>query len=301
MSWRDRDYNRDEFDGTPGFGLRRGWSATTWIIITCVVAFLLDAIIARTMGRMPTIANGPLTDWGAFTAADAVFRGQVWRFITFQFLHGGIGHVLFNMLALFYFGRMIEGTIGTRRYVAFYLLCGVAGAAFYMVLLLAGYLVGTTRVPMVIIHDPSLQLVGASAGIFGVLVAAAVLYPTQRVQLLFPPISVTIRALVIFMVSMAAIIVLIGGENTGGEAAHLGGAALGFFLIRKVHWLNFLDRFALPDVKATRRRRERESAEREDAEVDRILDKVRAHGLHSLTKAEQKTLRRATDRQRRAG
>ena len=141
-------------------------------------------------------------------------------------VHGGLGHLVFNMLALYFFGPLVEAYLRGRQFVAFYLLCGVGGAAFYLVLLMLGYRIGTPTVP----------LVGASAGIFGILVAAALIAPNAMVFLLgiFPLRLVT---LAYFFIIFAILQILFMGENAGGEAAHLGGAAAGVLLMRKTNWL----------------------------------------------------------------
>src|SRR5207237_97332 len=114
---------------------------------------------------------GPLEKWGYFSTATAVYGGQVWRFLTFQFLHASGGHLLGNMIGMYFFGPIVEAHFGPRRYIAFYLLCGLAGAACYLIFSFAHILVLSPDTPMV----------GASAGIFGLLVAAALIAPYVEV------------------------------------------------------------------------------------------------------------------------
>jgi membrane associated rhomboid family serine protease len=300
MAWQDRDYNRyaPAYGGPPRFGWT-GWSVTVWLIVICVVVFLLDWLrVLPTCGR--------LTLLGSFSAYSVIEHGQVWRFITFQFLHAGVAHILFNMMALYVFGRMVESSLGPRKYLAFYLLCGMGGALLYLAL----WALGTVfpNVPFLLIANARTPLVGASAGIFGVLVAGAVLAPNQQISLLFPPITLSMRNLALVMLGIAVCVVLFSGSNAGGQAAHLGGAAVGFLLIRRPRLLAWAD--AMPtgtfqklaqkrQSLAARRRREQDQAL--DAEVDRILAKVKAHGLHHLTAGEKRTLQRATERHRDAG
>jgi membrane associated rhomboid family serine protease len=307
MAWQDRDYNRDG----PGFGPMGRVSArsvTFWLIAVCVAVFALDALLGVTLNARGGFPSGPLTAWGAFRADAAVYHAQVWRFLSFQFLHANVWHILFNMIGLYFFGRFIESFLGPRRYLALYLLSGVGGALFYLVLLGLGSLPHTQRVPFLLGAGAATQLVGASAGIFGVLVACAVIAPHQRVNLVLPPITLSIRALALILLGLAGFFLLAGGSNAGGEAAHLGGAAIGFVLIRYPRLLGFADRIPTDAfarlaekqrLSAARRRQRRDQAE--DAQVDRILAKVKEHGLHSLSEAEKRTLQRATDRHRRAG
>jgi membrane associated rhomboid family serine protease len=223
MGWQDRDYYRDSAYDSRRFGRFSGWSVTTWLIAINVAVFVLDNLLAAMVFGYP-----PATAWGYFSAWTAVHHLQIWRFFTFQFLHANLGHLFFNMLGLYFFGPMVESYFGSRRYLAFYLLCGMAGAAAYMLLLSLHLLIGDPRVP----------LVGASAGIFGILIAAAQIAPDTVVMLLFPPIPMKLRTLAYVLLGIAAYTVVVHGNNAGGEAAHLGGAALGFLLIYNPRLLN---------------------------------------------------------------
>ena len=306
MGFADRYYNR--VDASRVYRQNtwyRGKSVVFWLIAINVVVFVLDAILLNSFhigGQInvgpAALVMGPLEYFGYFSASTAVLKLQLWRFITFQFLHASPGHIFFNMLALYFFGPMIESYLGSRRFLAFYLLCGVSGAASYLLLWGAGVLVSASWTP----------LVGASAGIFGVLVAGARIAPNATVMLLFPPIPMRLKVLAWILVGFGAYMVLTGGHNAGGEAAHLGGAAVGFVLIRNIQWLNF----AVTGFASTRTRsrilqapqhpkRSRHADHRAQDEIDRILMKVKNHGLASLTDKEKKALQRETERQRRVG
>jgi membrane associated rhomboid family serine protease len=234
-------YDRDYYRNTPprgGFGYFHMWSITTWLIIINVVVFFLDGMlhrmappVAMSWDYEPTFQDfmGPLERWGYFSTATAVFGGQLWRFVTFQFLHASPGHLFANMLGLYFFGPIVEAHFGPRRYLAFYLLCGLAGAGSY-VFLAASHILGTGA------ESP---LVGASAGIFGLLVSAAMIAPDVTIYIIFLPISIRMLA-ILSMVLAAYTVFALGsvGSNAGGEAAHLGGGALGFLLMRNQHWLS---------------------------------------------------------------
>lgn len=194
----------------------RFWSATRWLIIVNVAVFVLDLI-----------TGGRLTDVGFFSTALGVRRLQLWRWLTFQFLHADPLHLLFNMLFLYFFGPIVEARLGKRRFVAFYLICGLSGAASYVLLWRLG----------ILIHSAESTLVGSSAGLFGLMAAGAVIAPHYRVQLLWPPISLALRTMVLVYIGFAVLMVWTGGANAGGEAAHLGGAIAGFLLIRNSAWL----------------------------------------------------------------
>jgi membrane associated rhomboid family serine protease len=237
MGLYDRDYVREGYQGrrysTPLGGIRM-WSVNTCIIALCIGVYVLDQVLLR-LGYVTLLqqADGqvrafrPLEGLGMFTTATAIFHLQVWRFITFQFLHANFNHILFNMIALYFFGPMIESYLGSKRYLAFYLVCGLAGPVMYIVFWALGFL----------IRDPNVPMVGASAGIFGVLVAGAILAPNATV-LIYGIFPMRLKVMALLMLAVAAYTVWTGGPNAGGEAAHLGGAAMGYFLIRRPHLLD---------------------------------------------------------------
>jgi membrane associated rhomboid family serine protease len=234
---------------------------------------------------------------------------ELWRFVTFQFLHdtSTLNHILFNMLTLYFFGGMVENYLGRKRYAAFYLLCGVSGALMY--LLLNGLATAGQsafgpgfRLPGLLFNDPTTPLVGASAGVFGVIMAAAFLAPNARV-LLFFVIPMRLATLAYGLLAFALLAVVFGWTNAGGEAAHIGGALAGFWLVRNPgHLHGFFDFLGQYDptsrVARARVAVRRGTASGDAAEVNRILDKISARGLHSLTEAEKRTLREASRKQR---
>jgi membrane associated rhomboid family serine protease len=225
MGVYDRDYFRSE-PQRGGFAGAGAMSITTWLIVINVVVFLLDGVLLR----MGFADEGPLTEWGAFTVTAAIAHGQVWRFITFQVLHASGSHLLGNMLALYLFGPIVEGIYGARKFLAMYLICGVAGTIGYLALWGAGMFPG----------GPDTPLVGASAGIFGLLVVAAIIAPSVTVMFIFPPVPMQLRTMAWIMLGIAVYTVFFTGNNAGGEAAHLGGAAMGFVFAWNPQLLNFV-------------------------------------------------------------
>jgi len=259
-----------------------------------------------------------LWTWGYFSTARAVWREdpvlgstglELWRFLTFQFLHdtSTINHILFNMLTLYFFGGMVESYLGKKRYVAFYLLCGVAGALMYLALnglAIAGQSAFGPgfHVPGLLFNDPTTPLVGASAGVFGVIMAAAFLAPNAQV-LLFFVFPMRLATLAYGLLAFALLAVIFGWTNAGGEAAHIGGALAGYWLVRNPgHLHGFFDFLGQYDptsrVAKARVAVRRGTAGGSPDEVNRILDKISARGLHSLTEAEKRTLREASRKPR---
>jgi membrane associated rhomboid family serine protease len=218
MGIYDRDYYRQP-SVRGGFAEMRVWSVNTWLIVINVIVFLLDQSM-----------NGALTILGYFSFTTAIIHLQLWRFITFQFLHANVQHIFFNMLSLYFFGPIVEAYLGTRRYLAFYLISGIGGGLGYIALYYLGFLQG----------DPRTPLVGASAGIFGVLIGAAQIAPDVRVMMMFPPIPMRLKTMAWVFIGIAIYTVYSNGNNAGGQAAHLGGALIGFILIRNTRWLDFV-------------------------------------------------------------
>ena len=143
---------------------------------------------------------------------------QIWQLLTYGFLHGSFSHLLFNMIALFMFGAPLEMTWGEKRFLSYFLTC-VVGA-------------GLCQVGVGLWLGNSAPVLGASGGIFGLLLAYGMLFPNQRVMLLFPPIPMKARTFVI----VYGVIELISGFNSWqpgvAHFAHLGGMLFGWLMIR---------------------------------------------------------------------
>jgi membrane associated rhomboid family serine protease len=229
-----------------------------------------------------------IRELGEFSIKGAIFQNKLWEFITFQFIHGSVGHILANSIGLFFFGPFVERWLGSLKFLLYYLSCGVGGAAFFVLLAYIGIL------PVMSMQS---SLVGASAGIYGIIIAVAVIAPHLEVALLFPPITLTMRklALAVIVIAVGAIAFRIG-DNEGGEAGHLGGAIVGFLLI------NLVPAFRAQTKKGPRRRsryiepkiRPRTELDlHTQSEVDLILDKISREGFQSLTDEERDLLQRA--------
>lgn len=331
MGIADRDYARRRptqaggFGGAgPGGGLSgwRSWSVTMWLIVVNTGIFLLDKLFLSGIsvgmpggvtpdGRVVVVPRTPLEAFGLFSTHLGFEKLQVWRLVTFQFLHFNLFHLLFNMVGLYIFGRVVEEYMGRRTYLAFYLVCGIFGGLLYLLLNLAGLM--NLPLPGALEVSKFTSLIGASAGVFGVVVARAYITPHDRMQLLFPPVTLEMRTLAYGFVGLALLGLLFEGRNQGGEAAHIGGALAGYYFARRLHLLrDFFDVFQNSAKKPPRaarprggpaspRRRNRRRGRRgggDDAEVDRILDKVQSEGLGSLSESEKRTLSRASESRR---
>jgi len=270
----------------------------------------------RIVGRDLFIYQPVLHAWGHFSTAEGFFGLQVWRFVTFQFLHASLMHLGFNILGLYFVGYLVEDFLRSRRFLAFYLTCGIFGALMYLLLNLTGNLMvhqfgmpWANKLPFLLFDSIYTPLVGASAGIFGVLLAAAFIAPDERVAVLYV-IPMKMRTAVYGFTLLALGNLVFSTSNAGGEAAHLGGAIAGFFFIRRMHLLrDFFDLFGdsrPPEHIANDRVRRSFFArligssplQRQEAEVDRILKKIMTSGLDSLSPKEKETLTRHSETRR---
>ncbi len=260
---------------------------------------LVDRQTGQVVGERRITAMPPLQAAFHFSTAKGFLGLEFWRFIGFQFLHGSFGHLLFNMIGLYFFGGLIENHLGRKRYAAFYLTCGVFGAIAYLLLNMLGNVL-PFRAPGLLINDIYTPLIGASAGVFGVLIASAFVAP-NAIVLLFFILPMRLWQVAYGFVILAALNLLMSGANAGGDAAHLGGAIAGFYFIRRAHLLRDFFDFFTPRTGGKKKKSRGPSspfAKRttpDDGEIDRILAKIASHGLHSLTESEKKTLRRASE------
>ena len=228
------------------------------LLIANVAAFILQQ-------TLPELAN-------AFVFVPALALVRPWTVVTYMFLHGDLMHLLFNMLALFFFGPRVEDRLRSRQFAIMYFLSGITGAL------------------LSVVFSPGSSIIGASGGVFGVMLAFAWFWPDEKI-FIWGVLPVPARVLVI-VTTLFALWSGFGGTGSGiAHFAHLGGY-LGAFV-----YLRWLDRkrtafkrlatAAPPD--AVRRVARYEAIdltrvhEVNREEIQRILDKISAQGLGSLT------------------
>ena len=186
---------------------------TRALVIACVLAFVLQQLLGDT-----------LTISFALWPLDASLYAppfEPWQLVSYAFLHGGITHIAFNMFALYMFGSEIERLLGTRRYLVYYFVC-VIGAALAQ--LAVAHVGGGEPRPTV----------GASGGIFGLLLAYGLAFPQRRLVLLFPPIPMPAWLFVTLYGLVELFLGVTGTQEGVAHFAHLGGMAAGFLLI--LYW-----------------------------------------------------------------
>ncbi|HEX5131534.1 MAG TPA: rhomboid family intramembrane serine protease [Candidatus Krumholzibacteria bacterium] len=217
----------------------------------------------------------------ALTPRLAVEHFFVWQIVTYMFLHGSFWHLFFNLIVLYFFGNMVEGVWGPRRFLRYYLACGIGGALLHMA------------------FQYNASVVGASGAIFGVYLATAMLFPDAYVYLYFV-IPVKVKY---FVMGLAVLQLANGIAGPSGVAyfAHMGGMLAGvwFFrrdLLQRLRFANGPRRQWKAPVTEERRRPEKPPEDN----IDSILDKISAKGYDNLTPTEKRILENYS-RQNREG
>ena len=281
MSWRDRPYAQSDYDSRPpgrpgGFmgGMPRPGRVVGRLLIVNVVVFFLQIFPAF---------NAQLMNWCTVIPA---YWWQVWRYVTFQFLHAGLFHILFNMIGLYFLGMILEAHWGSRRFLVFYLVCGMAAGVAHV---LMAFAMGSGM---------WMPLLGASGGVYGVVLACAVFFPQIRlIVFLFP---MPIRTAAALFLGIAVFFTLqeffAGGANGGGVAhvAHLGGAVAAAVWIWVLPRVRMIFRLG---GRTGRGRWEKQLKRRQEQQgkIDRIFDKIRREGIGSLSRGEKRTLQETTE------
>jgi membrane associated rhomboid family serine protease len=248
----------------------------TLLVITCLVSVLQ---------MVPGI--GPLVENSGQLSHFAVFKqGEVWRLVTYMFMHAGGGHLLFNALALWMFGPIIEQQWTTRSFVLFYLWAGVLSGAFCVFMPL---------------YSP---IVGASGALLALLTVYAWYFPRNQILFFFfIPMPVWLAVVITGVVSL-----LLSQTGAGGVAhfIHLGGIVVGVvYMALKTQFPRYMQRLA--DQRSAARKaqftivsgRQQASESRAREKVDALLKKISEKGMHSLSEAERQELEAESKKLRR--
>jgi membrane associated rhomboid family serine protease len=249
------------------FGLM--WTpAVKWLIIINSGIYIAQELLP--------IHTWNIFDWVGLVPWAIWHDGWVWQLVTYMFFHGGIWHLVFNMLALWMFGSMMERTWGTKRFLRYYFLTGIgAGLSTFLFTL-----------------NSTTPTIGASGAIYGLLVAYAVTFPEHTIYLyFFIPIKAKYFALLFGLIEFIASISYSG--DSIGHIAHLGGMVVGFvYLKRQKLWMGIETRLrkSLDHLQEQRRQREEHETENVRQQIDQILDKINRVGYQNLTRKERKIL-----------
>lgn len=184
---------------------------TTALIVANVAVFLLQGIA-------PGVVV-PLALWPLASSASGVGASFApWQLLTYAFLHGGLVHLAFNMFALYMFGGAIEQVFGSRRYLIYYLVCVLSAAL--------------SQLAVAALMGGIYPTIGASGGVFGLLLAYGMYFPNNRVMLLFPPIPMPARVFVFVYAAIELYLGVTGSQAGVAHFAHLGGMIGGFIMLR---------------------------------------------------------------------
>ena len=269
------------------------------LIVINVAVFILFGL-AGFLFRMPA---GALERWFELPKDFFDFLLQPWSIVTYSFLHGGIWHILFNMLLLYYISRMFFNLFGPKRFINVYFLGVILGGAFF----LAAYNIFPAFAAS---QSP---LIGASAGVMAVLIFICTYTPNQMVRVFFFNLKLWYIGAFFVLMDLALIPL---NDNPGGRIAHLGGALLGYMYAsqalqgkdlgagfsRMLESLGglFEKKQRKGPLKTVYRKKDKpaQSKEAYDKEarqrkIDQILDKISKSGYESLTKAEKDFLFKA--------
>ena len=184
---------------------------TTALIVANVALFLLQSIapgIIVPFALWP-VATGALDMGAAF---------MPWQLVTYAFLHGGLLHLAFNMFALYMFGGAIEQVFGARRYLIYYSTSVVSAAI--------------TQLIVAMFTGAVYPTIGASGGVFGLLLAYGLYFPHNRIMLLFPPVPLPARVFVVLYAVLELFLGVTGSQQGVAHFAHLGGMIGGILLLR---------------------------------------------------------------------
>ena len=283
------------------FGGRIMTPAVKALIIANAAVFTLQTFLGGGLTGNP----GPLTRFLAFIPHEAIFGLQLWRFVTYMFLHASLYHIGINMLMLWMFGSQIESRWGKRNFLIYYFVCGLGGAIVFGIFKLFG-------------AETFVQMIGASGAVMGVLLAYGMTFPNSIILFMF---IIPMKAK--YFVILLALIDLwsIPGGGSVANLAHLGGMLAGFIFLRVTipslgnpiggrslgggpgglggAWKRYQTKRKMRVV----RPEDKKNGGNGDAggqgksphqqRIDVILDKISREGLQSLTDEEQEILRRA--------
>lgn len=185
---------------------------TQTLLIVNVVVFLLEQSAGMALFEWFAL-------WPPSSGPSSAPGFQLWQLVTYSFLHGGLAHIFFNMFALYMFGPDIERLFGSRFFAAYYFVAVLAAAVCHLVV--TAWMGG-----------PPLPTVGASGGVYGLLLAYGLYFPNRQLMLLFPPIPMRARTFVIVYAVLELVLGVTGTAAGVAHFAHLGGMLGGYLMIQ---------------------------------------------------------------------
>jgi membrane associated rhomboid family serine protease len=277
---------------------KKGNSLNQIIFLNIIIFLTVLALnVVLTLAQLKGVYHFIL-GWLELPSNLLVFITRPWTLFTYFLLHEDPFHILFNLLVMYWFGQIIGDMIGSKRITALYVMGGVAGGLLYLLVYnLLPYFSGQVS---------SSVLLGASAGVYAIVTAAATLVPDYTMFLLFfGPVRIKYIALFYLVVSVAQTT----SSNAGGNIAHLGGALIGFLFIKQLkrgndigkpvnsilgYFENIILREKTMKVTYKNTNKNKNSDAPTQEEIDNILDKISQKGYGSLNKEEKQKLFQAS-------
>jgi rhomboid family protein len=270
-------------------GPQSSFSLTPWVrrlLVANLLVFVLQVTVFTSRGFIGFWAFDPLHPWV-----------QPWAALTYMFLHGGFLHIAFNLLMLVVFAPAVEEAFGGRRFILYYLWCGMGGPV----------LASLVALGLKVYVSP---FVGASGALFGIALAFGWRWPDAPIYLFPLPMPIKAKYLVFFLLGVGFLFSLLNPNDQTAHLAHLGGFAFGFLYLKSEQWMlaraersvrrsapasNVLvhptaARAMQGGTPTARRSSTPRAHDATSAEVDRVLDKISAKGIQSLTPEERKFL-----------
>ena len=307
----DRDYMRRR-PGNPENKVQTGMSCVYALIAINAAAYLLSL----GMGTRESV-------YRFWLSVDGIRDGMFWQILTAMFMHGGIGHIFFNMWGLYIFGGIVAPRLGGRGFLALYLSSGLVGNLLWLICSWTG--------------QPAV-LCGASGAVMGVTAAAAVMAPDIPMLLLFIPFPVKLRTMAVVFFALDVLMEISGGQSGVAHLAHIGGFLSGYlflklFFRREILWdplKNWSDKRRMNASRKAARQDDGEPSASgwtyrrgpeqgsdygpnfstdssygfngtrvSQRELDYLLDKISRSGINSLTPQELARLKQAREEMRR--
>lgn len=243
---------------------------------------------------------------------------QLYQFFTYLFMHGNLEHLFFNMFALWMFGRIVEQVMGQRRFLTYYLVCGIGAGLLQELVQYVHYLTLMPDLPKVLPEQLADALnmwntVGASGAIYGILLAFGMTFPEERLFIIPFPFPIKAKYFVVGYAVIELMSAMLRSNDNVAHMAHLGGMLFGLLLL--LHWRHpgglqrkvqdWWDKLRRPKRPTFHYQRNSKFSDEMDynarqqayqAEIDRILDKVKRRGYGSLTEEEKRKLFDASGR-----
>ncbi len=277
---------------------KTGSALTRLIYINLAVFLLLQAImiISRLFNTSNLIYQAVI--WLGVPANLSILVTRPWTILTYMFVHENFLHILFNLLWLYWFGKIFLSYLSEKQLLSVYLLGGISGALLYVL--------SYNIFPGLSLDNSASVAIGASAAIMAIVIAIGTLVPDYKIYIVFlGPVKIIYVALAGFILSS----LLNFSDNTGGKIAHIGGAAFGYlFTVRykngkdfTMGFSRFIDKFlymfrSRKKMRVTHKQPVTDDLEynriklEKQKEIDRILDKISKKGYDSLTAEEKETL-----------